>query len=264
LTIVPRALQKRGRLVTGPTVELNLHAALVELARACRILEMEGHGDMTLGHLSLRDSAGRGFWLKRNGIGLGEVLGPEDFVLVDWDGRQIAGNGGRHSEWPIHSEVLRLRPDVQVVAHTHPFHACVFSASLDPLQPFTVDADYFIDVPRHEDDVALITTKDEGVALANALGRGFAVLMGNHGVTFCGTSVVHAACVGIFLEKACKAQLAGLSAGFRVAMPSPATRLKRHGQIMTPVHWEHSWNYFCRKLKARGESAGGLPMPLFC
>ena len=39
--------------------------------------------------------------------------------------------------------------------------------------------------------------------------------MGNHGVTFCGTSVPHATCVGIFLEKACKAQLAGLSAGFR-------------------------------------------------
>ena len=29
-----------------------------ELARACRILEMEGHGDMTLGHLSLRDPEG--------------------------------------------------------------------------------------------------------------------------------------------------------------------------------------------------------------
>ena len=85
-----------------------------------------------------------------------------------------------------------MRPDVQVVAHTHPFHACVFSASLEPLQPFTLDADYFIDVPRHEADVALITTKDEGIALAQSLGGGFAVLMGNHGVTFCGTSVPHA------------------------------------------------------------------------
>ena len=49
---------------------------------------------------------------------------------------------------------------MQVVAHTHPFHACVFSASLDPLQPFGLDADYFIDVPRHDDEVALITTKE--------------------------------------------------------------------------------------------------------
>ena len=105
------------------------------------------------------------------------MLGADDFVLVDWDGRQIAGSGGRHSEWPIHSEILRLRPDVKVVAHTHPFHACVFSASLEALQPFTLDADYFIDVPRHVADVALITTKEEGIALAQSLGDGFAVLM---------------------------------------------------------------------------------------
>ena len=30
---------------------------------------------------------------------------------------------------------------------------------------------------------------------------------------------------------------------------------------MTPVHWEHSWNYFCRKLEAR--SGGPQPAPLF-
>ena len=147
-----------------------LGQSLDELARACRILEMEGHGDMTLGHVSLRDPHGQGFWLKRNRIGLGEVMGAGDFVLVDWDGKQMAGSGGRHSEWPIHSEILRVRPDVQVVAHTHPFHACVFSASLDPLEPFGLDADYFIHVPRHADQVALITTKEEGVALAQSLG----------------------------------------------------------------------------------------------
>src|SRR6202158_1180781 len=249
--------------MTDVVVESDLRTRLDELARACRILEMEGHGDMTLGHLSLRDPGQRGFWLKRNRIGLGEVLGADDFVLVDWDGRQLAGSGGRHSEWPIHSEILRLRPDVQVVAHTHPFHACVFSASLDPLQPFTLDADYFIEVPRHEADVALITTKDEGIALAQTLGRGFALLMGNHGVTFCGTSVVHAGCVGIFLEKACKAQLAGQSAGFRASLPGRATREKRNSQDMTPVHRAHPWNYLGRKLKARGESAGGEPLAIF-
>jgi hypothetical protein len=45
-------------------------------------------------------------------------------------------------------------------------------------------------------------------------------------------------------------------------MPSPAIRRKRHGQIMTPVHWDHSWNYFCRKLAAR-EAAGGPGKPVF-
>src|SRR5258708_13470770 len=145
--------------MTDIAPDAELRKSLDELARACRILEMEGHGDMTLGHLSLRDPGQRGFWLKRNRIGLGEVLGADDFVLVDWDGRQIAGSGGRHSEWPIHSEILRLRPDVKVVAHTHPFHACVFSASLEALQPFTLDADYFIALPRHVAAIPPLTTQ---------------------------------------------------------------------------------------------------------
>src|SRR5580692_12402317 len=100
---------------------------LTEAARACRILDMEGHGDMTLGHLSVRAAGGAGFWMKRNRIGLGEVLGPDDFGLVAWDGNQIAGSGGRHSEWPIHSEIFRLRPDVNVVVHSHPLYASIFS-----------------------------------------------------------------------------------------------------------------------------------------
>src|SRR5262249_39911250 len=182
---------------------------LTEAARACRILEMEGHGDMTLGHLSVRESGGRGFWMKRNRIGLGEVTGPGDFVLVDWDGRQIAGSGGRHSEWPIHSEILRARPDVNVVAHSHPFYASVFSAADEPLQPYTLDADYFIDVPRPQDQVAPITPRREGGALARSLGDALAVLMGNLGVTFCGTPIEHAVCAGIFLERACKAPVVG-------------------------------------------------------
>lgn len=108
------------------------------LALGCRILELEGHGDMSLGHLSLRDPEGRGFWLKRNRIGLEEVHGAEDFVLVNFEGKQIAGSGGRHSEWPIHSAILLKRPDVQVVAHTHPRHASILSGCLERFTPYTL------------------------------------------------------------------------------------------------------------------------------
>lgn len=237
-------------------IDVASHELLAEAARACRILDMEGHGDMTLGHLSVRASGGTGFWMKRNQIGLGEVLGADDFVMVDWEGRQIAGSGGRHSEWPIHSEILRARPDVNVVVHSHPFYASVFSAAVEPLQPYTLDADYFVDLPRHEDEVALVTTADEGRALARSLGPHFAVLMGNHGVTFCGATIEQAACTGIFLEKACKAHIIGRAADLRTKMPGSAVRAKRHRQIMTPVHWQHCWRYFCRKLEARSRAAG--------
>jgi L-fuculose-phosphate aldolase len=223
-----------------------LEKTLERLAKACRILEKEGHGDLSLGHVSLRDPDGRGFWLKRNRAGLGEIRGPQDFVLVSFSGDKLEGDGGRHSEWPIHAEILKHRPDVQVVAHTHAFHASLLSGAGEALAPYTLDADYFVELPRHADEVALITTPAEGAALAASLGPHFAVLMANHGVTFCGTSVEHATCVGVFLEKACRAHVQGKAAGLR---PSPLTRevrARRHAQIMTSAHIEHSWDYFCR------------------
>ena len=250
-----------GLDMTAPMPPLD--DVLNQLAQACRILEMEGHGDMTLGHLSLRDPEGRGFWLKRNRIGLGEVLGPQDFILVDFEGQQLAGQGGRHSEWPIHSQILRHRPDVQVVAHTHAFHASVLSASGDPLLPFTLDADYFADLPRDSTEAALLTTKESGDSLAHALGPHFAVLMANHGITFCGTSIAHATCVGVFLEKAARAHMTGMAAGFAQRMPSQATRARRHAQIMTPAHMEHSWAFFCRKLAWLEAQSGGSPAAVF-
>jgi L-fuculose-phosphate aldolase len=225
------------------------HADLAKLARACRILEMEGHGDFSLGHLSLRDPAGRGFWLKRNRAGLGEIMGADDFVLVGMDGAKLSGAGGLHSEWPIHSEILKRRPDVQVVAHTHPIHACVLSSAAEPIQPFTLDADYLVDLPRHEAEVALIKLVEEGMALAESLGPHWAVLMANHGVTFCGTSIEHATCVGVFLEHAARAHVLGSGAGFAATMPSRAVREKRRSQMMTPVHIEHTWSFLCRKLE---------------
>lgn len=225
-----------------------LQSQLDQLARACRILEMEGHGDMTLGHLSLRDPQGRGYWLKRNAYGLGEIRSARDFVLVDHQGQQLAGDGGRHSEWPIHSQILLARPDVQVVAHTHPPHASVLSAFADALLPYTLDADYFTAVPCHRDDTALLKTEAQGRALAQALGPHYAILMANHGVTFCGTSIEHATCIGIFLERAARLHVMGASLQGRPSFPGAQARANRHGQVMAPIHIEHSWNYFSRKL----------------
>src|SRR5689334_8312308 len=86
--------------------ELNL------LAKTSRILEITGHGDRVYGHVAMRDPQGRGFWLKRSGISLGEVFDHRDFVLASLDGELQAGDGRLHSEWPIHAEVFRARPDI--------------------------------------------------------------------------------------------------------------------------------------------------------
>ncbi len=227
----------------------SLRELLRKLARAHSILEMEGHGDMTLGHMSVRDPKGRGFWLKKRGIGLGEVIGTDDFILLDFDGNPLSGKGGRHSEWPIHAQIMMVRKDINSVAHTHPFHASVFSSTNEPLRPVGLEGSYFGGkVPHYKETSGLVHTPEHGRNLASVLGDTYGVFMKNHGVTFCGESIEHATLMGIFLERACRSQLMISASGLNWSWPDEAELSEKAPMIMSPLHIEESWAYYNRKL----------------
>jgi L-fuculose-phosphate aldolase len=226
----------------------SLSAALTELAYGCRILHMEGHADMTLGHLSLRDPAGRGVWLKRSGIGLGEVQGVEDFVLIDFSGQRLAGEGRLHKEWPVHTEILQQRPDVTVIGHSHPFHATAFSAMDVALSAVTNEAVYLGGAPgRFSVTTGLIDTPALGASLARDLGGASTVLMRNHGITFVGPSIAIATMMGVFLERACRSQLALLATGLAFTATAPDQIAQKHAEIFDAGLIETFWAFFKRR-----------------
>ncbi|HED03877.1 MAG TPA: class II aldolase/adducin family protein, partial [Candidatus Fraserbacteria bacterium] len=76
----------------------------LEVAWACRILAMEGHNDLTLGHVSARAADGQTVYIKRLGLGLDEVMA-KDVISIDLDGQLISGAGSVHLEFPLHTEV---------------------------------------------------------------------------------------------------------------------------------------------------------------
>jgi len=82
-----------------------------EVSLGCRVLDLQDQGDLVWGHVSARDPEGRGVWMKASTYGFDEV-GPEQVILVSWDGEVLEGDGRRHAEFPIHTEVMAARPDV--------------------------------------------------------------------------------------------------------------------------------------------------------
>lgn len=222
--------------------------ALSELAYGCRILHSEGHADMTLGHLSLRDPEGRGVWLKRSGIGLGEVRDADDFVLIDLSGKRLAGAGRLHKEWPIHTAILRERPDVMVAGHSHPFHATAFSALDAKLSAVTNEAVYLGGPPaRFSETTGLIDTPALGESLAQALGGASTVLMRNHGISFVGPDIATATMMGVFMERACRSQLALLATGLAFAATAPEEIPQKRDEIFDPGLIETFWAFFKRR-----------------
>ncbi len=204
---------------------------------------------MTLGHLGLRDPDGRGVWIKRSGIGLGEVRDAADFVLIGFTGKRLAGDGRLHKEWPIHTEIMRARPDVMVVGHSHPFHATAFSALDVPLAATTNEAVYLGGRPgRFDATTGLIDTPALGGRLAESLGDASTVLMRNHGVTFVGPSIAVGTMMGVFVERACRSQLALLATGQGyVATPDEELGSKQ-SEIFDPGLIETFWAFFKRQV----------------
>src|ERR1700690_308799 len=61
------------------------------------------------------------------------AMRPTDMVIVDLDGRRVAGRRHVTSEIGMHLLIYRMRPDVKAICHAHPPTATGFAAAGIPL-----------------------------------------------------------------------------------------------------------------------------------
>lgn len=221
-----------------------------EVARGCRVLGAAGQSDLVWGHLSARDPDGRGAWMKAGTWGFSEIT-PERVILVDRDGLVVDGDGRRHSEYAIHTEVMAARPDVGAVVHTHSPAAVALGATGQPLQAVSHEATLFVppDIARFTVTGDLILTADLGRALAEALGDRNAALMRNHGVVVAAPDVRTAVVTTVLLDAACRMQLQVLAAGGARYWSSDAEALSKRDHCYPDALITHAWELLVRQLR---------------
>lgn len=98
-------------------------ALRTELIEACRSMNSLGINKGTAGNISVRH--GDGFLISPTGIPYKDLL-PEHVVAMNWDAT-YAGDVLPSSEWRFHRDILRARPDLNAVVHTHSTHATAVS-----------------------------------------------------------------------------------------------------------------------------------------
>jgi len=229
-----------------------------QIAWACRILAMGGHGDFTLGHVSARD--GVRVLMKRNHIGLEEVE-PEDVLTIDLDARKITGEGRVHLEAVLHTEVYKVRPDVGSVIHTHPPYTTALAATGAKLELLNHDAVLFKDGLASFDETAeLITRAEQGAAVARALGDKRAVLMRGHGVLATGKTVPWAVYTALTLERVVRIQSIARSLGDLRPM-SPEMAEQVYPDKYRDEFIDTYWDYLIRQVKRTGLD-DGMPWSL--
>ena len=226
-----------------------------QVAWSCRILALGDHGDYTLGHVSARSADGQHMLMKRYGLGLEEVT-PDDILRLDLDGNILEGRGRAHLEYVLHSEIYRVRPDVQSVIHTHPPYATAFGATDAELQLLNHDAVLFKEGLAYFDDTAeLIVNPEQGAKVASALGDRRVVLLRGHGVLFTGTSVPWATYAALTLERVLRIQSIANSFGnLRPMTPDMASRV--YPEKFRDMHVHSYWDYLIRGVQRAGLDQG--------
>ncbi len=175
-----------------------------KLATACRLLFMEGlmdHAGLAgaripeTGNLLLNPREMRGTPGRHPGI-----MTAGDFVVVDPEGTKIEGENNPPSETPIFTGVFRARADAMAVLHLHLPTATLFSIAGTPLRPVGVMGSPFGGAVPVCSDATLIQRREQGAAVARALGQNLAVLLQGHGAVIVGGSVEEAFVAAILLE----------------------------------------------------------------
>ena len=161
-----------------------------KLVDGCHILDREGITD-SLGHVSIRIPDADAF-LTIAGVSPGCAT-VDRLIMLDLEGHYLGGDKASPYEWPIHARIMRARPDVGSVCHTHSKWSALFSVLKGGLRPIHMYAKFLpVAGPPIYPAAGLIGTIERGEALATVLGGNNAVLLRAHGDAVVGASLEEA------------------------------------------------------------------------
>jgi ribulose-5-phosphate 4-epimerase/fuculose-1-phosphate aldolase len=161
-----------------PADEETLRTSLVALGR--RLLDA-GLVEGTSGNLSARLPSGDRALVTPSGVDYTTMI-PEQLVVVSLDG-DWAGTGLRPSiDTANHCAILRARPDVGAVVHTHSPYATAFSVVGEPIPALVTEAAAILGGSVRPIDYLPPGRPDLADRVAAGLGSDRAILLPNHGV----------------------------------------------------------------------------------
>ena len=204
--------------------DLSLREQVVLLART---LWREGYNDHLAGHITI--NLGDGTLLCNPWLLTWDEIRPRDVIRIDLDGRVVDGDWPAPLGIPLHLELHKLRPGVQVAMHSHPLYGTVWS-DLREVPPAYDQSSSL----GGGGALVLVDEYGGGVSDTNAarsaveaLGDAELALLAGHGVFVLGSTVraVHQRAVA--LEQRCKHAWHVRAAGGAVESPLPAWYVER-------------------------------------
>jgi HCOMODA/2-hydroxy-3-carboxy-muconic semialdehyde decarboxylase len=181
-------------------------AILEDLAAASRILADQGVFDAA-GHVSMRHPGHPERFLMSRSLAP-QMITADDIMEFDLDCNAIDARGRNgFIERYLHGEILRARPDVMAVAHSHSPSVIAFGLSNTRMLAMYHNAAFLAaGVPvfdireKFGATDMLVGNPQKGVALARTMGKNDVVLMRAHGSVACAASLQSAVFRAVYTE----------------------------------------------------------------
>jgi ribulose-5-phosphate 4-epimerase/fuculose-1-phosphate aldolase len=139
---------------------------------------------------------------------------PENMVVCDLEGYLLEGPPGtaQCNEVKIHSSIYKARPDVQSVVHVHPPYCVMLTLRGLPIRPVVLEGMRLVRRPLPVyPHTALVTSEEQGQAMARLLGDAPAIQLLGHGAVTTGASIEEAVVAMIHLEHQARMNFEALS-----------------------------------------------------
>lgn len=152
----------------------------------------------TSGNICLRDDVDDVVAVTPSGISY-KTMTAEDIAIVDLNGKWLDGPYKPSSEVPMHTAVLRARPDVKATIHTHGIFATIMAMQDEELKPTTPPQCEF--VPVRTVPFVMPGSNELAGKVVDTLGSGRVVLLKNHGMFCCGKDMKAAMAATVYTEE---------------------------------------------------------------
>ena len=192
----------------------------VDLAACYRLFVRYGWTDLIFTHLTARvPDATEQYLINPYGL-LFDEINASSLLKVDFDGNVLAGdypyNDAGHA---IHTAILKARPDVNAVLHSHTRAGMAVSTMKCGLLPLTQQANELRDVITYHPYDLATESEEECRHLGEDISDRYAMVMENHGLLTCGRTMGEAFYYTYTLENACKAQVDAMASGAELITP---------------------------------------------
>lgn len=136
-----------------------------------------------------------------------DQLVPDDLVILDLTGNIVEGKRKPSIEVNMHRAILKARPDVNAVIHTHSVYATAIAVTRQDFPPVIDAMAIVFGGGVKTADYARVGTWELAENVVEALGNKPAVLLANHGAVGIGKSLAGALDVCELLEASAKSYI---------------------------------------------------------